>query len=404
MPEKLLDDKKIQAAKPGTKPYKLSDGGGLILLVTKKGGRWWRLRYRYGKREKMLSLGVYPDVSLKQARARRDEARKALTAGIDPSAQRKAQTTGGADTFEAVAREFLEIKRLTLAASTWQRDSDQLTQMVFPHVGNKPIAAIEAPDLLEVLRKIEARGAHDTAHRARALCGRIFRYAIATGRAKRDISADLKGALVPKAVESYASIIDPAGVGQLLRAIDGFDGQPTTVAALKIAPYVFLRPGELRAAEWSEFDLGAIDQYGRGQVWRIPGERMKMGETHVVPLANQVVTILKELQPITGRGRFVFPAIGNGERPLSENTLNGALRRLGYTGDQMTAHGFRSMASTLLNEQGVHPDLIELQLAHAERNKVRAAYNRAQRLAERRTMMQTWADYLDELRSAKPAA
>jgi integrase len=399
MPE--LTDKQIKAAKPREKPYKLFDERGLYMLVTKAGGKLWRLRYRHSGVEKLLALGAYPDVPLARAREKRDEARKLVADDIDPNAKRKAESAATVDTFEAIALEFLASKRLTLRASTWQRDSDQLTQMIFPYLGSKPIASIEAPDLLSILRRIEKRGAIDTAHRARALCGRIFRYAIATGRAKHDISADLKGALSPKATESYAAIVDPAEVGQLLRAIDGFDGQPATVAALKLAPLVFVRPGELRAAEWREFDLGDIDQYGRGHEWRIPGERMKMGEMHVVPLARQAVAILKELQPLTGKGRFVFPAIGKGQRPLSENTLNGALRRLGYTGEQMTAHGFRSMASTLLNEQGVHPDLIELQLAHAERNKVRAAYNRAQRLAERRTMMQQWADYLDKLRSIK---
>jgi integrase len=397
-----LTETAIRAAKPKERPYKLADGSGLTLLVNPDGSKWWRLRYRIAGREKMLSLGVYSDVSLKAARERRDEARKALAAGVDPSARRKAESaTQTSDTFEAIAREFLETKRKTLSASTWQRDCDQLEQMVFPYLGSKPIAAIEAPDLLAALRRIEARGAHDTAHRARALSGRIFRFGIATGRAKRDVAADLKGALAPKATKSYAAITVPAKVGELLRAIDGYDGQPTTAAALRLAPYVFLRPGELRAAEWSEFDLDEVDQYGRGHQWRIPPERMKMGEQHIVPLSTQAVAILRELQPLTGKGKFAFPAIGNGARPLSENTLNAALRRLGYTGEQMTAHGFRSMASTLLNEQGVHPDLIELQLAHTERNKVRAAYNRAQRLAERRAMMQAWADYLDGLRVAK---
>jgi integrase len=362
------------------------------MLVTPAGGCLWRLRYRHDKLEKLLALGAYPDVTLTRAREKRDEARKHVADGVDPSAKRKAESAARADTFEAIAREFLETKRKSLAESTWQRDCDQLEQMVFPYLGSKPIGGIEAPDLLDVLRRIETRGAHDTAHRARALCGRTFRYAIATGRAKRDVAADLKGALVPKTTTSFAAITDPAKVGQLLRAIDGYDGQPATGAALKLAPYVFVRPGELRAAEWSEFNLNA------GEL-RIPAARMKMGEQHIVPLSTQAVAILRELQPLTGSGRYVFPAIGPSGRPLSENTLNAALRRLGYGKDDMTAHGFRSMASTLLNEQGVHPDLIELQLAHAERNKVRAAYNRAQRLDERRKMMQAWADYLDVLRS-----
>ncbi len=242
-----------------------------------------------------------------------------------------------------------------------------------------------------VLKRLERKGLRDTAHRVRAVCGRVMRYAIATGRATRDVSADLKGALAPKGTKNYPAITDPAKVGGLFRAIEDYDGMPSTSAALRLAPYVFVRPGELRAAEWSEFDL-------EGALWRIPPERMKMGETHLVPLAKQAVAILSDIQRVTGSGRYVFPAIGPYERPMSENTLNGALRRLGYPQEEMTPHGLRSMASTLLNEQGWNPDLIELQLAHKERNKVRAAYNRAQRLDERRKMMQAWADFLDGLR------
>ena len=267
---------------------------------------------------------------------------------------------------------------------------------MLPYLGSKPIASIEAPDLLEVLKRIEGKGVIDTAHRTREVCGRIFRYAIATGRAKHDIAADLVGALAPRTTTHHAAITDPVKVGALLRAIDAYDGQATTGAALKLAAYVFVRPGELRAAEWSGFVLD-----GDEPLWRIPAERMKMREAHVVPLAQQSVDILKALVPITGRQQYVFPAIGGGGRPMSENTLNGAIRRLGYSGEEMTSHGFRSMASALLNEQGVHPDLIELQLAHAERNTVRAAYNRAQRLAERRVMMQNWANYLDNLRASR---
>jgi integrase len=255
----------------------------------------------------------------------------------------------------------------------------------------------EAPDLLDALKRIEGKNLPETAHRTREICGRVYRYAIATGRAGRDITADLRGALAPRVTKNFAAITEPGKVGELLRAIDGYDGQPATAAALKLAPYVFVRPGELRAAEWSEFTLD-----GDEPVWRIPAERMKMREPHIVPLSRQAVAILRELQPVTSHDRYVFPAIGGGgRRPLSENTLNGALHRLGYPSDQMTPHGFRSIASTLLNERGVNPDVIELQLAHAERNKVRAAYNRAQRLAERRVMMQDWADFLDSLRASK---
>ncbi|MGH8320243.1 MAG: tyrosine-type recombinase/integrase [Steroidobacteraceae bacterium] len=390
-----LSESRIRAAKPAAKPYKLFDERGLFLLLTPAGGRLWRFRYRLGGVEKLLTLGAYPDVPLRRAREKRDDARRLVADGIDPSARRQAERSAAALTFVAVADEWLLTKKRSLAPGTWQRDHDQIHKWVVPYLGNRPIASIEAPELLQVLKRVEAKGIADTAHRTREVCGRVFRYAIATGRATRDITADLRGALAPRTTQNYAAITDPTKVGELLRAIDGYDGQPTTAAALKMAPYVFVRPGELRAAEWSEFHLD-----GEAPEWRIPAERMKMGEAHIVPLSRQAAAILRELRPVTGAGRYVFPAIGGGGRPLSENTLNGALRRLGYSGDQMTAHGFRSIASTLLNERGVNPDLIELQLAHVERNRVRAAYNRAQRLAERRVMMQEWADYVERLRAS----
>jgi integrase len=352
-----------------------------------------RFRYKRGGVEKLLTLGAYPEVSLKRARDKRDDVRRQLADGVDPTAKRRAEQDSAVNTFVAVADEWLLIKKKALTPATWTRDRRQLHKWVVPYLGNKPIASIEAPDLLAVLKRIEAKGVIDTAHRSREVCGRVFRHAIATGRAKHDIAADLVGALAPRTTTHHAAITDPVKVGQLLRAIDGYDGQPTTAAALRLAPYVFVRPTELRAAEWSEMMLD-----GEQPEWRIPAERMKMREAHIVPLARQAVGILRKFLPITGRQRYAFPAIGGGDRPLSENTLNGAIRRLGYSGEEMTAHGFRTMASTFLNEQGVHPDLIELQLAHAERNTVRAAYNRAQRLAERRSMMQSWADYLDLLR------
>ncbi|MGH8296524.1 MAG: tyrosine-type recombinase/integrase [Steroidobacteraceae bacterium] len=389
-----LYETRIRAAKPAEKPYKLFDERGLFLLVTPAGGRLWRLRYRMAGVEKLLALGAYPDVPLKRAREKRDEARKLVADGIDPSARRQAERSAAAHTFRAMTDEWLLTKKKALTPDTWQRDHDLLYRWVMPYLGNRPIAAVEAPELLEALKRIEAKGLPETAHRTREISGRVFRYAIATGRARRDITADLRGALAPRNTKNFAAITEPAKVGELLRAIDGYDGQPATAAALNLAPYVFVRPGELRAAEWSEFTLD-----GEQPEWRIPAERIKMREAHVVPLSRQAVAILRELQPLTGHDRYVFPAIGGGGRPISENTLNGALRRLGYSSDQMTAHGFRSMASTLLNERGVHPDLIELQLAHAERNKVRAAYNRAQHPAERRTMMQEWSDYLDRLRA-----
>ena len=386
-----LTEVAIRAARAAQRPYKVSDEKGLYLLVKPNGARLWRYKYRHAGIEKLLAIGRYPDVSLREARDRRDDARKLVANHVDPSLKKRIEREGRANTFAAVGEEWLETKRVSLSASTWQRDRDQLVKIVGPYLGKRPIAEIEAPELLSVLKRLEKKGLHDTAHRVRAVCGRVFRYAIATGRASRDISGDLKGALAAKGTQSYAAITDPAKVGQLMRAIEDYDGQATTHAALKLAPYVFVRPGELRAAEWYEFDLDRSE-------WRIPAERMKMREAHIVPLARQALEILREVHKRTGEGRFVFPAIGKRERPLSENTLNAALRRLGYAKDEMTAHGFRTIASTLLNEQGWHPDLIELQLAHKERNKVRAAYNRAQRLEERRKVMRAWADYVDELR------
>jgi integrase len=388
-----LSDVAIRAAKSRDKAYKMFDERGLFLLVTATGSKLWRFKYRFDGREKLLSFGSFPDVPLRVARDKRDAARRTLSAAepIDPSAKRQAERAARADTFGLIAEEWLQTKRKVLSEATWERDHHQLTKVVGPYLGNRPIAGIEAAELLSVLRRLEARGIRDTTHRVRAVVGRVFRYAIATGRAKHDISMDLRGALAPRATRNHPSITEPVKVGELLRAIEGFEGQAATHAALRIAPYVFVRPGELRAAEWSEFDFDASE-------WRIPGKRMKMGEQHIVPLTTQVIAILRELQPLTGSGRYCFPALGPGIRPLSDNTLNAALRRLGYSGDEHTAHGFRSMASTLLNEQGWHPDLIELQLAHSERNKVRAAYNKAQRLAERRKMMQAWADYIDGLK------
>jgi integrase len=387
-----LTETRIRAARPAEKPYKVFDERGLFMLVTPSGGRLWRLRYRHGGVEKLLAIGAYPDVSLKRAREKRDDARKLLADGIDPSAKRRAEKEQQVNTFEAVAREWLVLQEKSLDESTLTRERSRLQNFVFPHLGNRPIAQITPPELLAVLRRIESRGTNDTAHRTRSICSRVFRYAVATGRAERDCTVDLRGALPALTVGHFAAITQPAKIGQLLRAIDGYVGQPATHAALKLAPYVFVRPGELRQAEWPEFELAAAE-------WRIPRERMKAGEPHLVPLSTQAIEILKGLQPITGHGRYLFPSLRTPTRPISDNTLNAALRRLGYSGEEMTGHGFRSMASTCLNELGWHPDLIELQLAHAERNKVRAAYNRAQRLDERRKMMQAWGDYIDGLRA-----
>lgn len=375
----------------GGKKY---DERGLYLLLKPQGercGAWWRLKYRYRNKERGISLGVYPDVSLKRAREKRDEARALLADKIDPSQKRQAEKLSQAVTFGLIAREWLELQSHKLAVVSMAK-ARWLLDLILPDLANTPMGEITSPQILAALRKIEANGAHETAQRAKQKCSQVFRYAIATGRAERDPTIDLRGALAPVVSKSHAAITEPAKVGGLLRAVDGYIGQPVTRAALRLAPLVFVRPGELRGAEWGEFDLEVAE-------WRIPGARMKMGEQHIVPLSHQAVAILRELQGLTGTGRYVFPSLRSLSRPLSENTLNAALRRLGYSNDEMTAHGFRAMASTLLNEQGFAPDVIELQLAHAERNKVRAAYNRAQRLPERRRMMQKWSDYLDNLRS-----
>lgn len=391
-----LSDTAIRQLKPAIRPIKLFDGRGLFLLVKPSGSRCWRFKYRINGKEKLLALGVYPDVPLRIARDRREQARQLVADGIDPSAKRPAEKTSKTDTFVAITREWLALQEHQLSPATFKKAKWTFETLLFPRLGNRPIKAIKAPELLAALRKIEARGTFETTHRAKQRCGQIFRYAIATGRAEHDISADLRGALAPVVTKNRAALTDPARVAELLRAIDSYRGSPTTAYALKLASRTFARPGELRYAEWSEIDLDKAE-------WRIPAARMKMAELHIVPLARQVIEWLRELHTITGRGKFLFPSLQTKLRPISENTVNVALRRLGYSRDEMTGHGFRSMASTLLNEKGWHPDVIELQLAHAERNKVRAAYNRAQRLTERRTMMQSWADYLDALASSETA-
>lgn len=392
----MLTETAIRNAKATEKPAKLFDGGGLYLLVKPQGSRLWRLKYRIQGREKLLAVGNYPEVSLKRAREKRDEARRLLADGIDPSAQRKTEKLVRTETFASLAAEWLDLQRKRLSQSSIEKAEWMFNDLLNPFLGAKPIATITAPEILTALRKVEARGKHETAHRLRQRCGQVFRFAVATGRALRDPTVDLRGALAPIVSSHRAAITEPKGIGELLRSIDEYDGQPATAAALKLAPLLFVRPGELRAAEWSEFSLE-----GKEPEWRIPAERMKMREAHLVPLSRQAVAVLRELQAHSGAGRYLFPSLRTSARPISDNTVNAALRRLGYTKEQMTGHGFRAMASTCLNEQGWHPDLIELQLAHAERNKVRAAYNRAERLGERRKMMQAWADYLDGLRASK---
>jgi integrase len=378
------------------KALKLFDGGGLFLLVKPNGAKFWRLKYRFGGVEKLLALGSFDLVSLAEAREKRDAAKKKLLDGIDPATVKEEAKAAAAVTFKVVGEDWLAKQgyaAATLAKARWLFD-----QWLYPDIGGRPVNDVKPAELLSIIRRAEDDNANETAHRIRSRASQVFRYAIAAGLGgcERDPSADLRGALAAKVVRNHAAVTEPRAVGALLRAIDGYDGQPSVALALKLSPHLFVRPGELRAAEWSEFDTKA-------KLWRIPGTRTKMRTEHLVPLSRQVVKLLEELKAHTGRGRFAFPAVGNSERFMSENTITGALRRLGYTGDEMTAHGFRAMASTLLNERDVAPDLIELQLAHRERNKVRAAYNRAERLKERTKMMQDWSNYLDKLRAAMPA-
>lgn len=390
----MLTETAVRAAKGKEKPYKLFDERGLYLLVNPNGSRLWRLKYRFGGVEKLLTLGVYNDVSLKRAREKRDDAKRLLADGVDPALKRKAEKTSASNTFAALAAEWLELQRKALATKTLVKAEWTFNDLINPFIGSRPISTITAPDILALLRRLETRGKHETAHRTKQRIGQVFRFAIATGRAERDPTADLRGALAPVAAKNHAAIVEPLKVGELLRAIHAYSGQPTTEGAFKLAPLLFVRPGELRAARWDEFTLTGSDPE-----WRIPAARMKMREMHLVPLSRQATQILLDLHEITGPDGYVFPSLTDPHRPLSENALTVALRRIGYSGDQMTWHGFRTIASTLLNEQGWNPELIELQLAHAERNKVRDAYNRAQRLSERRKMMQWWSDYLDALRA-----
>jgi integrase len=376
----------------------MADGRGLFLLINPTGSKLWRWRYRMAGREKLLALGAYPDISLIAARGACTDARQLLANGTDPSEVRKAVKTErieaaavASDTFEAVAREWMarqEVAEVTANKTRWI-----LETFLFPEIGSRPIAELTARDLLAALRKVEATGKLETAKRAKIKAGQVFRFAVIEGKAESDPTASLRGALKAPRNRHHAAITDPAKMGELLRAIDGFTGQFVTLAALKVAPLVFVRPGELRQAEWSEIDLD-------GALWRIPAERMKMKAAHLVPLSTQAVAVLRELHPLTGEGRFVFPGLRTASRPMSENTVNASLRRLGYTGEEMTGHGFRSMAATRLNEMGWNADAIERQLAHAESNKVREAYTHAaQYLEERTRMMQAWADYLDGLRA-----
>ncbi len=385
-----LTDTAIRNAKPGPKTKRLFDGGGLYLEISSTGSKLWRLKYRIAKREKRLAFGIYPEVSLKDARMKRDDARKLLATGVDPNAQRKAIEFHNASTLEAVAREWFAKFSPSWSADHAERVIRRFERDIFPWMGARPIGEITAPELLTALRRVENRGVIETAHRVLQNCSQVFRYAVATGRSQRDPTSDLRGALPPARGKHFASITEPKAIGELLRAIGGYKGSFITQCALRLAPLVFVRPGELRRAEWAELDLDAAEG-------RIPASKMKMRVIHVVPLSSQAVSILRELHPLTGNGKYVFPGTRTKDRPMSENTVLAALRRMGYGTNDMTGHGFRSMACTILNEQGWDRDVIERQLAHAERDNVRAAYNYAEHLQERRRMMQAWAEYLDTL-------
>ena len=387
-----MQDVKVRNAKPKERAYKLHDARGLYIIVTPSGGKWWRLKYRFAGKEKTISLGIYPEVSLAQAREKRDGARKLLASGIDPSAERqakKAAMKADRDSFEAMALAWFEKFSPRWVPAHTETVIHRLEADVFPWIGAKPIAEVTAVQLLEVLRRIEARGAVSTAHRIKQIIGQVFRYAIATGSASRDPSADLRGALAPERERHFGAITKPSDVVGLMRAIAGYQGSFIVRCALRFTALTFARPGEIRKAEWSEIDFD-------NALWRIAAERMKMKREHLVPLSRQTIEVLRELHRLTGSGLYLFPG-RTAARPMSENAIGAALRYMGYERGTMTAHGFRSMASTLLNEQGWGRDAIERQLAHAERDGVRDAYNRAEYLAERQRMMQAWADYLEQL-------
>ena len=393
-----LSDSAIRTVKPTEKARRLFDGGGLYLEVSPAGGKLWRVKYRHGGKEKRLALGAYPAVTLKDAREKRDEARKLLAAGVDPAEQRKAEKAAGkergANSLEAIAREWHAKQSATWAETHASRIMLRLVNDVFPWLGSRPIAEISAKELLATLNRIVDREAIESAHRVLQNCGQIFRYAIATGRAERNPAADLRGALPPVKPTHLAAIVEPNAIGELLRAIDGYKGSFVTKCALRLAPMVFVRPGELRNAEWSEFDLDAAE-------WNLPAGKMKMRAPHLVPLAPQAVEILRELHASTGQGRYLFPSPRSPLRPMSNNGILSALRRMHYATDEMSGHGFRAMARTVLDEVlHFRPDYIEHQLAHAVKDPNGRAYNRTAHLPERRKMMAAWADYLDTLKSS----
>ncbi len=410
----MLTDAKIRAAKATEKPYKLADGEGLYLLINPNGSRLWRFKYRYGGREKVAAFGGHKPgssdhVPLAEARSRLADAKHQLREGIDPGAARKAEKQARVDreegAFERIAREWHAKQAPTWSADYAEKELRQLVLHVFPRIGDRPIGALTSRELLDVLQKIEAKGRAETAHRVRRSLSAIMRYAVLTHRADTDPSAALKGALAPVPNNHFAAITHPKKAGALLRAIRGYDGTTVTRCALELAALTFVRPGELRAARWDEFAFDLADppkgkkpQHPEPQ-WRIPAERMKMRRQHLVPLSTQAVAVLRELHKVTGPEGFLFPSIRTKAKCMSENTVNAALRTMGFAQDEMTGHGFRHMASTLLHERGYRSEWIERQMAHADANAIRARYNYAEHLPERRRMMQEWADYLDGLAS-----
>ena len=374
---------------------KHTDGGGMYLLVN-AGGKYWRMDYRFADKRKTLALGVYPEVSLAKARQRREKARELLADGIDPSTakreEKQAKADAAAHTFALVAREWLAKTAAERADATQNKITSWLEKDVIPFIGDMPISAIGPRDVLAALRKMEARGALDSVHRVKPVTGQVFRYAVAIGAAERDVTQDLKGSLAKAAPGHFAAITEPKQLGDLMRAIFNYTGHPNVIAALRLTPLLFVRPGELRTMEWAEVDLDAAE-------WRIPGAKMKMKADHLVPLSTQALALLRAMHPATGHGKFVFPSLRTGERPMSENTINAALRGMGYAKEVHSAHGFRATARTIMDEvMGERVDLIEHQLAHKVKDANGRAYNRTAHMPARRVMMQNWANYLDKLR------
>lgn len=387
-----LSDIKVKSLKAKEKPYRMSDGGGLYVQVSITGARLWRLAYRFNAKQKTLSIGQYPAVTLLEARKARDKAKALLAKGIDPGIEKKnvARASKLENDWRTVANEFYEKREQEGTQHATLVKLDWALRATYHQIGHMTVSDIKAPDILTLLREIEAKGSHEKAHRVRSTCSRVLRYAIATGRAERDVAADLRGALITPKVKHHAAIIDPVAVGGLMRTVKGFEGDFTTRTGLLFLAYTFLRPGEIRHFRWDDLDMGKCRL-------TIPAERMKMPRPHIVPLSNQVVTMLENIQPLTGQYDLILPSMRSKTRPLSENTFNAALRRCGYSSQEMTSHGFRTTASTLLNEHGWNADWIERQLAHVERNSVRSAYNAAEYLEDRTRMMQWWADHLDSL-------